>query len=220
MTGIHRPAAPLGASGGAFAVSARRAAWDRRIVAVADPALTVAARHWLLAANALGLLLLAGTAAAPLLLAGGLEAAGEALYSFYAAACHQWAFRSFFVLGPESTYGREQLLALGVDPFTFVGDAALGWKMAFCERNQAILLGLLLFGGLYAARWRAAGLRPASYALYAVLIAPMGLDGLTQLAGWRESTWELRLSTGLLFGLASGWLLYPRLQRASARGSA
>ena len=43
-----------------------------------------------------------------------------------------------------------------------------------------------------------------------LLVAPMAVDGLTQLGGWRESIWELRLATGVLFGLASAWLLYPR----------
>jgi hypothetical protein len=41
----------------------------------------------------------------------------------------------------------------------------------------------------------------------------LGLErnGLTQLLGWRESTWGLRVATGLLFGLASAWLALPRL---------
>ena len=38
---------------------------------------------------------------------------------------------------------------------------------------------------------------------YLLLIAPMAIDGLTQLVGWRESNWELRTLTGALFGLAS-----------------
>src|ERR1700682_2051648 len=42
----------------------------------------------------------------------------------------------------------------------------------------------------------------------------MAIDGFTQLFGWRESTWELRVVTGLLFGLASGWLVLPRLDAA------
>ncbi len=41
------------------------------------------------------------------------------------------------------------------------------------------------------------------------------LDGLTQLVGWRESTWELRIATGVLFGIASGWFLYPRFLAAA-----
>jgi hypothetical protein len=42
----------------------------------------------------------------------------------------------------------------------------------------------------------------------------MALDGVTQLLGWRESTWELRVSSGLLFGLASAWFVYPRIEDA------
>lgn len=198
-------------------LSPRRAALNRWVVQLAGPVLTGLGCHWPSVANAALLLFVVGPAIAPLLLAAGLDGTASDLYAFFKPLCHQWAFRSFFVLGPQATYGREELAALGVDPFTFVGNSTLGWKMAFCERNLAIFAGLLTFGLLYAARWRAAGLRPASYPLYALLIAPMALDGLTQLAGWRESTWELRLSTGLLFGLASGWLLYPRLA-AMARG--
>ena len=41
----------------------------------------------------------------------------------------------------------------------------------------------------------------------------MALDGFPQLFGWRESTVELRTLTGALFGLASLWLVYPRLDR-------
>ena len=39
----------------------------------------------------------------------------------------------------------------------------------------------------------------------------MAIDGFTQLFGWRESTPELRTLTGALFGLASVWLIYPRI---------
>jgi predicted membrane protein DUF2085 len=49
------------------------------------------------------------------------------------------------------------------------------------------------------------------FAQFAVVVSPIALGGLTQLVGWRESTWELRIATGLLFGIASGWCLYPRL---------
>ena len=198
-------------------VDERRRTLDRWVVGVADPILTGIARHWLLLLNLLVLLFIGGAVAAPILLASGLDAPAGALYDTYRAICHQWAFRSFFLLGPRPIYSRDDLDALGFDPFGFVGSPELGWKMAFCERDLAIFAGLLLFGLVYAARWRRAALRPASYLGYAVLIAPMALDGATQLVGWRESTWELRLVTGALFGLASGWLLYPRFQGSFAR---
>jgi uncharacterized membrane protein len=126
-------------------------------------------------------------------------------------ACHQWPFRSFFVFGPQPTYTRDHLAELGLDPFRFVGNPGLGWKMAFCERNLATVLGVLVFGLVYAARRRRAEPWPLGWLGYGVLITPMALDGFTQLVGWRESIRELRLITGGLFGVASTWFLYGRL---------
>jgi uncharacterized membrane protein len=83
--------------------------------------------------------------------------------------------------------------------------------MAFCERDLAIYLGLLLVGLVYVRR---RGLRPMGFVAYGVVILPMAVDGFTQLFGWRESTWQLRVVTGLLFGLASAWLVLPRLDSA------
>jgi uncharacterized membrane protein len=174
-------------------------------------AYTSAMRHWLLALN-LGLgLFLAGGLAAPVLAAGGAQPLADALYAAYHFTCHQWAFRSFFLFGPQPIYGQAELAAQNIDPFRFTGDAALGWKMAFCERDLAIYAGLLAIGLLYARRRQ---LEPCGFGLYTLLIVPMALDGFTQLFGWRESTWELRILTGLLFGLASAWLVLPRLDSA------
>jgi uncharacterized membrane protein len=169
-------------------------------------------RHWLLAVNAtLGALLL-GAFAAPAFAALGLQPAADGLYAVYHFICHEWAFRSFFFFGadasPVAVYDRLQLAASTDDPFGFIGNAQLGWKMAVCERDLAIYLGLLAVGIYYARR---RDLRPAGFTTYLILMLPMALDGFTQLFGWRESTWLLRVGTGLLFGLASAWLLLPRL---------
>jgi uncharacterized membrane protein len=167
-------------------------------------------RHWLITVNAAFAVFLAGALAAPVLATLGWQAAANTLYAAYHFTCHQWAFRSFFLFGPRSLaiYDQQQLADAGLDPFTFVGSPSMGWKMAFCERDLAIYVGLLLVGLLYARR---RSMRGMGYLLYGVLILPMAIDGFTQLFGWRESTWELRVITGLLFGLASAWLVLPRL---------
>ena len=170
-----------------------------------------ALRHWLAGLNLLVGLFLGGALAAPVLAALGWTAAADGLYTAYHLTCHQWAFRSFFLFGQQPVYGEQQLADLGFDPFRFVGNADRGWKMAFCERDLAIYLGLLLVGLLYARRRE---LRPSGFGVYGILILPMAIDGFTQLFGWRESTWELRVMTGLLFGLASAWLVLPRLDTA------
>ena len=170
-------------------------------------------RHWLLALNATSAALLAGALAAPVCAALGWAAPAGALYAVYHAMCHQWAFRSFFLFGsqPVAVYSQPQLAGLGTDPYTSIGSADLGWKMAFCERDLAIYVGLLTIGLVYARR---RSLQPIGFGLYTLLILPMALDGFSQLFGWRESTWQLRVVTGLLFGLASAWLVLPRLDAA------
>ncbi len=187
---------------------------DRWLTSTLAPPFETIARRWVGGLNGVVGLVLAGALAAPLLRALGFRGAADAVYDAYLAACHEWAFRSFFLLGRDATYSKSQLESLGVDPFRFAGDEVLGWKVALCERDLAILVGLLAFGLVYGARWRKRGLRPASYVAYAVLAAPMAVDGLTQLSGGRESTWEQRVITGLVFGAASAWLLHPRIQRA------
>src|SRR5437773_2603548 len=86
---------------------------------------------------------------------------------------------------------------------SFVGNAKVGWKIALCERCLAIFTGLLAFGATYGAAKRR--LRPAGVVHFSVLIAPLAVDGLTQLAGLRDNRWDLRVCTGLLFGAAAGW---------------
>jgi uncharacterized membrane protein len=172
-------------------------------------------RHWLATVNAALAIFIAGALAAPMLTVLGWRSAADALYAAYHLTCHQWAFRSFFLFAPGqpplTVYSHQHLADLGTEPFSFVGNPDLGWKMAFCERDLAIYVALLVAGLYYAQR---RGLRPASFLVYGILILPMALDGFTQLFGWRESTWELRVVTGLLFGFASGWLVLPRLDVA------
>jgi uncharacterized membrane protein len=171
---------------------------------------TTLARRWLAAANGATAVFLALPFLAPLLLYLGRQEQANAIYAAYQVTCHEWPFRAFFLFGPRATYSLAELQAAGVaDLFGFRGSPDLGYKVAFCARNVAIYSGVLLAGLCYAAcprRWQ-----PLSLGRYLALIAPMGLDGLTQLVGWRESSWELRTATGFLFGLASVWLIYPRI---------
>jgi uncharacterized membrane protein len=168
-------------------------------------------RHWLLAANVLVALFVGLPVLAPVLMALGYVGPANAIYAAYQVVCHQWAFRSYFLFGPELEYGRSTLGSLvGQDAmFGFVGSPELGYKVAFCERDVAIYASVLLAGLAYARlRDRLPELGLTGYAL---LILPMALDGFTQLFGWRESTVELRTVTGALFGSASVWLIYPRV---------
>ena len=174
-------------------------------------------RHWLLAANVTLAVFVGLPFLAPVLLALGYDRLANLIYVAYQSVCHQWAFRSYFLLGPAWEYGPSVLSGI-VGPQTmygFVGSPELGYKVAFCQRDVAIYLAVLLAGLAYGPlrdRLPSLGLRG-----YALLILPMALDGFTQLFGWRESTVELRTLTGTLFGVASVWLIYPRIDAVFAR---
>jgi uncharacterized membrane protein len=45
-------------------------------------------------------------------------------------------------------------------------------------------------------------------------LLPMAWDGITQMFGWRESTWVLRIVTGTLFGLGNIWFVLPLIQKS------
>jgi uncharacterized membrane protein len=189
---------------------------DRGRVGPPVNAPAAARAHWLALANATAAVFIALPFLAPALLAAGYTGTANVIYALYRAVCHQWAFRSYFLFGPQPTYGADSLRSLVGDDrlFSFVGSPELGYKVAFCERDVAIYLAVLIGGLAYAALRPRLG--PLGLAAYVALIAPMAVDGFTQLFGLRESTVELRTLTGALFGLASVWLVYPRIDAVLA----
>jgi uncharacterized membrane protein len=143
-------------------------------------------RHWLFAANAVLIVFSTLPILAPILMAIGAADLSAAIFQAYALTCHQMPSRSFFILG---------------------------YQMAYCERNTAIYLAMAGAGLAYT-RLRPRGLGPLPWRWYLLLILPMAVDGFTQLFGWRESTWLLRVVTGSLFGAATVWLAFPYLQQS------
>jgi uncharacterized membrane protein len=88
-----------------------------------------------------------------------------------------------------------------------------GQQMALCARDIGLLGGLAL-GGAIAALWTRIRL-PVWWAILCVL--PLAIDGGTQLLGLRESTNMVRVTTGLLAGLATALYLLPEVAARSAR---
>lgn len=91
-----------------------------------------------------------------------------------------------------------------------------GTTMPICARCVGVYLGLL--AGLLAFQLipvlRERVVRPFAFAA----VTPLAIDGLTQLAGLRESTNPLRLATGLVAGLAFGlWVLSAVERRGDDR---
>lgn len=175
------------------------------------------AGHWLWGANLFSLAYLGFAILAPMLMATGYFLSGRVVYAAYSYLCHQWPDRSYFLFGPEARYSLAELrLWLGTEVSRYyVGDSALGYKVAICQRCVA-MYGIMLLGGLAygLARRRRDGMKPLSWWGVLILLVPVAVDGGGQLIGLWESTWLVRTITGGLFGVAwVGWV-YPLLDEA------
>jgi uncharacterized membrane protein len=110
------------------------------------------------------------------------------LHWFGSGLCHQLPARSFF---------------------------AAGHQLPVCARDTGIYFGVVLSLGLIAAidrgRHSSSMPRPWVLALGAVLFAFMAWDGVTSYAGWRTTTNDLRLITGLCAGFALSLVIAPLL---------
>jgi uncharacterized membrane protein len=185
-------------------------------------------RHWLAAFNGFIAVYLGLAVLAPVLMKVGAARPASWIYTVYSFTCHQLGYRSFFLFGPQIAYPRDQFAAVtGINPDdlwasrAFIGDSALGYKIALCERDTAIYTFILLGGiAFYFLRGR---MKPLHWSLWLLLgVFPIGLDGGTQLLSYlpffhfpfRESTPLLRVLTGSLFGITSVWFAYPYVQQS------
>jgi uncharacterized membrane protein len=90
-----------------------------------------------------------------------------------------------------------------------------GVQVPVCARDTGIYFGVVISFVLISALHR--GSRPigmptrAGWVMIALMIGAMALDGITEYAGLRPTTNELRLITGLLSGFAIGALITPML---------
>jgi uncharacterized membrane protein len=165
------------------------------------------ARHWLFLANLAVIAFLGLAFLAPVLMEYGHDGAARAIYKVYSPACHQLAFRSWFLFGEQSYYPLrathlpnvrylEEYVAsypdfAGISPEesfgafswaarSFLGSEQMGYKVALCQRDVAIYGGLLLAGLLFALV--RSHLKPLSWKIFVVAaVVPMMVDGGYQL---------------------------------------
>ncbi len=175
------------------------------------------ARHWLWTANLFCLAYLGFALLAPVLMTTGHQLLGRLIYAAYSPLCHQWPDRSYFLFGPNVQYSLAELrLRLGTEVTRhYVGESAVGYKVAICQRCVA-MYGVMLVGGLLygLGRRREREMEPLPWWGVLLLLIPVVFDGGGQLIGLWESTWGVRSVTGGLFGVAwVGWV-YPNLDEA------
>jgi uncharacterized membrane protein len=177
------------------------------------------AHHWLAIFNLAWGLYIGLPWLAPILLHLGYATPARLIYAFYSFMCHQLPDHSYFLFGPYLTPDLATLeqngMGVGLNLFEqreFIGNLALGYKVAICQRDVAIYGAVLLAGLAFALLRRRLG--ALHWRWYLVLLVPIALDGGLQMIGLHESNWFLRSLTGALFGIASVWLAYPYIEDA------
>lgn len=171
----------------AAGISPRRRAFNRLMTRAVDGTLDGLQRRWLTVVSSILAAVLAVALLVPLLFAVGWDGLATRIFNSYHLICAQIPSHSYYFFG---------------------------YQLALCARNLAIY-GSLLAGTLLFHRVRAWWPR-LHWSLWLLTLAPMALDGGTQLFGWRESTWELRTLTGVIFGLGVCWFVLPILEDAAA----
>ena len=242
--------------------------WQRTLVIRLDKIIYRFSKNWVRYFNILIAIYIGLPILAPVLMKAGAAGPARIIYTIYRPMCHQMSSRSFFLFGEQIAYPRElagtnltplEAYTSSIPEFTdvaqenwvnfflaaqrFVGNERMGYKMALCERDMAIY-GFVLIGGLiYAILRRRYYIKPLSIWLFILIgMAPIALDGFSQLFGYystpldgsiptgiraaiqsisplRESTPFLRTATGALFGLMLAWLAYPNID-ISMQGTA
>ncbi len=202
---------------------------QRGIVVLADRFVFWLSKHWLAVFNTLAFLYVGLPVLAPALMAIGVGGAARVIYLVYDPLCNQLPQRSWFLFGPQVSYTLPELVPwIGDNPLasSFVGNAAVGYKMALCQRCMSIHGAIFIFGMLYALGRRY--IRPLPIWAYIVFgLLPMAADGGFQFLSYAiplilpslpiapyETTPFMRALTGVLFGLATVWLAYPYVQEA------
>jgi uncharacterized membrane protein len=202
-------------------------------------------QHYLALINLLVFIYVGLPFLAPTLMKLGADIPAKVIYTIYSPLCHQFAFRSFFLFGEQPYYPLKEAGMMGVktlsdvtgyqnlaDPFSvsrlyarqFIGNATLGYKVAFCERDVAIYAAIVLFGLLYAPIRRR--LPNLHWALWFLLgIVPIAIDGFYQLFSqfnfsflsflpYYESPVFTRVLTGALFGFFTAWFAFPAIEES------
>jgi len=187
--------------------------WTRRITHWLTHMLCWVSTHWLLMANLAIALYLGLPILAPVLAHAGYERAAGLIHRICKPLCHQLPERSFFLYGRQWAYSYKELSQMlgGLVPARYQGGPGIGFKVAVCQRCVAIYAAMELAGILFI--WLRGRLRAMSVKQFAMVIAPLTIDGLGQLFHLWTSTWWSRVLTGALFGLGCFWLTYPHLEQ-------
>lgn len=189
---------------------------------------------------------------APLLMHVGLSLPGRIIYGVYSLFCHQLPERSFFLFGPQTMYPLSAIQAAWQDTLSpmvlrgFIGNAAMGWKVAWSDRMVSLYTSIWLAALIWWPLRRK--VKPLPWWAFGLLMLPLVLDGVTHAIsdfsglgqGFRDTNvWLVnltgavspmayagdmlgsinswaRLITGALGGLGIAWFVFPHLEASFA----
>ncbi len=158
---------------------------------------------------------------APVLMNAGIYPAGRVIYFIYSFLCHQLPERSFFLFGQKFTYPLAQIQAVWqktTDPVIlrqFIGNTAMGWKVAWSDRMVSMYTSIWIFGLVWWFLRRK--IKPLPWWGLLLVLLPMALDGTSHLIsdfygignGFRDSNLWLAVLTLHAFPAAfyagDGW---------------
>ena len=143
-------------------------------------------RHWMLWFSVLYGLFIGLPFLAPLLMYLGVELPARVIYTIYSFLCHQLPERSYFLFGPQVSYSVPEIQAAWQETNNplilrqFVGNAEMGWKVAWSDRMVSMYTGVLLFAWLW--WYLRKQVRPLHWIGFLLLALPMTIDGTTHFA--------------------------------------
>ena len=161
-------------------------------------------RHWLLTFSFILTVFVGLPWLAPLFMELGWTRAGNAIYLIYSTQCHQLPQRSFFLFGPQPMVALSQIQAVWQNTNNplilrqFIGNAQMGWKVAWSDRMVYMYTGVILWGWLY---WpMRKRVKPLSWWWLALFLLPMALDGFSHMLS------DMTAGIGLGFRYNNDWL--------------
>ncbi len=180
------------------------------------------ARHWFATANVVMGVFVLMPFVAPMLMAQGVPSIARAIYALYSLFCHQLPERSWFLFGQQTSYPMSRFVELagGSNPLLLrqiVGNAELGYKVAYSDRMVSLYTSIWAGGLLFAILRRI--VQPLPVMLGALLLAPMALDGGTHLLSDIQGFGTGFRDTNVWLSALLGGVFAPEFYAGDAWGS-
>jgi len=161
-------------------------------------------RHWLFPISVLIGIWVGLPWLAPLFMQMGWVSTGNLIYLIYSSQCHQLPQRSFFLFGNQPMYSLAEVHESWQNTNNpvilrqFIGEAGMGWKVAWSDRMVFMYTTILLWGALF---WfLKKRLKPLPMWGLVLFLLPMAIDGFTHVIS------DFTAGIGLGFRDSNAWL--------------